>query len=99
MVRKICSFQIHGEDGDHGASIFHSTELVGLIFIGGLASFATPELFGPRNPGHATVAPSPAETTTPNNKIRSALDFIRQRLIPKRILGWTAFGVHPFVPE
>ena len=43
---------MQGEDGDHGTSVFHNSPLVRLIFTGGLAWGATPELFGPRNWGH-----------------------------------------------
>ena len=47
---------MHGDDGDQGTWIFHKTEFVGLILMGGVASLATPELFGPRNAGQAGVA-------------------------------------------
>jgi hypothetical protein len=46
---------MQGEDGDQGTWIFHKTELVGLILTGGVASDATPELFGPRNAGQVEV--------------------------------------------
>ncbi len=48
---------MQGEEGDHGAWIFHNTRLVGPILVGGLASVETPELFGPRKAGQETVAP------------------------------------------
>jgi hypothetical protein len=47
---------MHGDDGDQGTWIFHKTEFVGPILTGGAPSVATPELFGPRNAGHAAVA-------------------------------------------
>src|SRR5712691_7143964 len=47
------SSQMHGEDGDHGISVFHATLFVGPIFMGGFASAETPELFGPRKAGQA----------------------------------------------
>jgi hypothetical protein len=46
---------MQGDDGDQGTSLFHMTEFVGLILTGGVASIATPELFGPRKPGQVAV--------------------------------------------
>jgi len=67
---------MQGEDGDQGTSIFHNTELVGPILIGGLASAETPELFAPRNAGQETVTPWIVETeiqaaTTKQSEVRN----------------------------
>jgi hypothetical protein len=69
---------MHGEDGDQGTWAFHNTEFVGLIFTGGVASAATPELFGPRNPGQTGVAAGTAETTPATIKQNNTSDFIRK---------------------
>src|SRR6266571_1331937 len=66
------SRQTQGEEGDHGTSIFHRTPLVGLIFNGGLASAAIPELFGPRNCGQLGGESSAPETASAAQLISAA---------------------------
>jgi hypothetical protein len=72
---------MHGEDGDQGTGTFHKTELVGLMSMGGVAPAATPELLGPRNPGHAGVAPSAANAATATMTLSNASSFISQQQI------------------
>jgi hypothetical protein len=57
---------MHGEEGDQGTASFHSTELDGPILVGGVASWATPELFGPRNEGQTGI---PAHDTVARSKL------------------------------
>ena len=45
-----------GDEGDQGTDTFHRTASLVPIFVGGLQWAPTPELFGPRNPGHEAGA-------------------------------------------
>jgi hypothetical protein len=75
---------MHGDDGDHGTWTFHATEFVGPTSIGGLASVDTPELFDPRNPGQAGVAPSVNQHPAANIKQNNVSFFIVVVNWPKR---------------
>src|SRR5262245_35385806 len=71
---------MHGDDGEKGTEIFQSIELVGLILTGGWASAATPEQFGPRNVGHAGVAPCNVQAAATEARQHKAVGFIGRRL-------------------
>src|SRR5579863_7524823 len=72
---------MHGEDGDQGTCTFHKTEFEGPISMGGLASAATPELLGPRNPGQAGVAPVAAKAVAARMTLRKTSGFIGQQQV------------------
>jgi len=65
-----------GEEGDQGTSIFHKTRLVGPIFMGGLASGETPELFGSAKGGQEGVAPWTTDTDAATMRKSNARSFI-----------------------
>src|ERR1051326_4349735 len=69
---------MHGEETDQGTGIFHRTEFVGLILIGGLDWVETPELFGPRNAGQITVSPRAKEVAPPASKQINMDGFMRK---------------------
>ena len=68
---------MQGEEGEKGTSTFQSTRLVGPILTGGLASAATPELFGPRKAGQESAAPWAVKqdaATPEQNNARTIMD-------------------------
>src|ERR1041385_6723630 len=62
---------MQGEEGDHGTSVLHTTLLVGLILIGGLASREVPEQFGPRKCGQFSTARAAQEISHCRPKVKT----------------------------